>query len=140
MNEDYRIRALEVDDTFQMWSPFKMQRVFEFMIKNNMNTLIFHENNIVDKIVYPGFVYGYDGKDLRSYSIYKANIYKEIYYRTPSPYVFTDELLIFRDLMKIILSQAKDLGFNIYLQNKEIWFPEILYEDQKLMKDGKMVS
>ncbi|MGE4465211.1 MAG: hypothetical protein AB7D32_09570 [Sphaerochaeta sp.] len=103
-----------------------------------MNTLIFHENNIVDKIVWPGFVYGYEGEDLRSYSIYRANMYKEIYYRTPSPYVFCDELLIFRDLMKTILGQAKELGLAIYLQSKEIWFPEILYERQDLMKNGKM--
>ena len=134
----FKVRALEVDDTFQMWSVEKMQRVFEFMIRNNMNTLVFHENNIVDKIVWPGFVFGYEGDDLRSYSIYKANLYREIYYRTPSPYVFNDELLIFRDLMKTILGQAKDLGLDIYLQTKEIWFPELLYERKDLVKDGKM--
>jgi hypothetical protein len=138
MPEDYKVRALEVDDTFQMWSPYKMQRVFEFMIRNNMNTLVFHENNIVDKVVWPGFVYGYESDDLRSYSIYRARLYKEIYYRTPSPYVFIDEMMIFRDLMKTILGQAKDLGLDIYLQPKEIWFPEILYERQDLMKNGKM--
>lgn len=115
-----------------------MQRVFEFMLRNNMNTLIFHENNIVDKIVWPGFVFGYESNDLRSYSIYKDQLYKKIYYRTPSPYVFNDELLIFRDLMKTILGQAKELGFDIYLQTKEIWFPELLYERQDLMKNGKM--
>ncbi|GHT68417.1 hypothetical protein FACS1894110_15900 [Spirochaetia bacterium] len=138
MAEHYKVRALEVDDTFQMWSPYKMQRVFEFMIRNNMNTLVFHENNIVDKIVWPGFIYGYEKDDLRSYSIYREKLYKEIYYRTPSPYVFIDELMIFRDLMKTILGQAKELGLDIYLQPKEIWFPELLYERQDLMKNGKM--
>lgn len=138
MAESFKVRALEIHDTFQMWSVEKMQRVFEFMLRNNMNTLVFHENNIVDKIVWPGFVYGYEGKDLRSYSIYRANLYREIYYRTPSPYVFADELMIFRDLMKTILGQARDLGLDIYLQTKEIWFPELLYERQDLMKDGKM--
>jgi hypothetical protein len=138
MSEDYKVRALEVDDTFQMWSPCKMERVFEFMIRNNMNTLVFHENNIVDKVVWPGFVYGCGEDDLRSYSIYRDKLYKEIYYRTPSPYVFIDELMIFRDLMKTIVGRAVELGLDFYFQPKEIWFPEILYERQDLMKNGKM--
>ena len=48
MAESFKVRALEIHDTFQMWSVEKMQRVFEFMLRNNMNTLVFHENNIVD--------------------------------------------------------------------------------------------
>ena len=138
MPESFRIRALEIHDSFQIWSTEKMQRVFKFMLQNNMNTLIFHENNIVDKLVWPGFIYGYKGKDLRSYSIYHANLYREIYYRTPSPYVLVDELMILRDLMKTIIRQAQDNGIDVYLQTKEIWFPEILYEDKNLIKDGKM--
>lgn len=138
MLESFKVRALEVDDTHQMWSVEKMQRVFAFMLENNMNTLIFHENNIVDKVVWPGFVYGYDKDDLRSYSIYREGLYRTIYDRTPSPYVFVDELMIFRDLMKTITKQAKDLGIDMYFQTKEIWFPEILYERQDLMKNGKM--
>ena len=120
MPESFRIRALEIHDSFQIWSTEKMQRVFKFMLQNNMNTLIFHENNIVDKLVWPGFIYGYKGKDLRSYSIYHANLYREIYYRTPSPYVLVDELMILRDLMKTIIRQAQDNGIDVYLQTKEI--------------------
>ena len=48
MAESFKVRALEIHDTFQMWSVEKMQRVFEFMLRNNMNTLVFHENNSQD--------------------------------------------------------------------------------------------
>lgn len=138
MEKGFAVRGLEIHDTFQIWSVEKMQRVFKFMLKNNMNTLIFHENNIVDKVVWPGFIYGHEGNDMRSYSIYGDGLYRTIYEKTPSPYVFIDELLILRDLMKTILKQANELGIDVYLQTKEIWYPEILYERPDLFKNGKM--
>jgi hypothetical protein len=136
MLKSFSVRALEIHDTHMMWNPTKMKRVFDFMVRNDMNTLVFHENNIVDKVVYPAYLFGWEKDDVRSYSAY-TKLYKEIYYRTPSPYVFLDELLIFRDLLKVIAEQATSLGIDLYLQTKELWFPDILFESN-LMKNGKI--
>lgn len=130
-----KVRAVELHDSFSIWSLDKIRRTVEFMVRNEMNTLILHENNIVDKVVFPGSVYGAKPTSRNTYGIYKG-IYKTIYDRAPSPFVFVDELVILRDLLRTIVREATEAGIDVYLQTKELWFPELLYERGDLVKNG----
>lgn len=136
MSDIFKVRAVEIHDSAAIWNLDKIRRVLTFMVKNNMNTLIFHENEIVDKVVYPGILYGASNKIKNSYEIHKKIFYK-IYETKPVPYVFIAEKLIFRDLLKIIIEEATKAGIKVYLQNKELWFPENMKEAKpELEKDG----
>jgi hypothetical protein len=135
VTRSYEIRAVELHDTFSIWTLEKIRKMVDFMVRNDMNTLIFHENNIVDKVVFPGSVYGAKPESINSYDIYK-DIYKNIYDRSPSPFVFVDELVILRGLMQTIIEEATQVGIDVYLQTKELWFPELLYERKGLVKNG----
>jgi hypothetical protein len=130
----FEVRALETHDTFLIWNLSKIRRVLDFMVRNDMNTLIFHENDIVDKVVYPGLLYDTGKEPRNSYDIYRE-IYKKIYDKKPSPYVFIDEKLILQDLLRIVIEEVTESGIEVYLQTKELWFPDLIYESE-LVKDG----
>ena len=134
MSDSFKVRALEIHDSAAIWNLAKIRWVLDFMVKNDMNTLIFHENEIVDKVVYPGILYGASEKIKNTYEIYR-NIFHTIYDIKPILFVFVAEKLIFHDLLKIIIGEAVKLDIKVYLQNKELWFPEIIYES-KLVKNG----
>jgi len=135
LNQFFEVRALEIHDSFSIWNLEKIRKVTSFMDRNGLNTLVLHENDIVDKVVYPGFLFG--AGDLKnSYEIYRV-IYRKIYEEKPVPFVFTDEKLIFRDLLKTIVNEAKEAGIEVYLQVKELSFTDRVFEYKPdLLKDG----
>lgn len=137
MQEAIKTRALEIHDSFSIWNLSKIRRIINFMKRKGFNVLVFHENDIVDKVVYPGLLY--DVKDFRnSYAIY-SRIYRKIYDEKPTPFVFADEKLIFRDLLKVIIEEATRSGIEVYLQVKELSFPDRVLEYRpKLLKEGKV--
>lgn len=135
MNQQYQVRAIELHDTHAMWNPEKMQKIVEFMVRHDMNTLIFHENDIADKLAYPSLLYKNNIEDKNIYNIF-ANIYQDIYDKTPSPFVFIDEKPIFVELMRSVVRIATRAGIRMFLQTKELWFSDLLFGDEKLMKDG----
>lgn len=134
MSDIFKVRAIELHDSASIWNLDKIRKTLDFMVRNDMNTLIFHENDIVDKVVFPGKLYGAGEQAKNTYEIYR-DIYQTIYYKKPTPFVFIDEKMIFRDLLKIIVEEVTKAGIKLYFQNKELWFPDIIFES-KLVKDG----
>ena len=51
--KDYTFRAMEIHDFTQIWNLDEIRRRLDFMVKNNMNAMVFHEPGIEDKIVFP---------------------------------------------------------------------------------------
>lgn len=137
MKQAYQVRSIEVHDTATMWNPQKIQQIVDFMVRHDMNTLIFHENDIVDKLVFPSLLYKENIQDKNIYSIFE-NIYQAIYDKTPSPFVFIDEKAILMELMRSVVRIATGAGIRVFFQSKEIWFADLLFGDQQLMKDGAM--
>jgi len=56
MKEKYQTRSIEIHDSATIWDPKKIKKIVDFMVRHDMNTLIFHENNIVDKLVFPSLL------------------------------------------------------------------------------------
>ena len=127
-------RAIEIHDTQTMWNPQKMEKIVDFMVRYNMNTLIFHENDIVDKVVFPAMLYTSEETDGNVYGIYQK-IYESIYDMTPSPFVFCDEKAIFVELLRSIIHNAASKGIRVFLQTKELWHSDLLYQSP-IAKDG----
>lgn len=134
MEQKYQVRSIEIHDTATMWNPVKIKSIVDFMVRHDMNTLIFHENDIADKLVFPSLLYGENMQDKNIYGIYEK-IYGAIYDKTPSPFVFIDEKPILVELMRSIVRIATCAGIRVFLQTKEIWHADLLYGSQ-LMKDG----
>ena len=120
-------RAIEIHDTHTMWNPQKMARIVDFMVRHHMNTLIFHENDLIDKLVYPSMLYTDMETDGNIYDIYQK-IYEQIYEKTPSPFVFCDEKPIFVELMRDIVRNAVSRGIRVFFQNKELWHSDLIYQ------------
>ena len=130
----FTTRSIEIHDSSTMWSPQKMEKIVRFMTLHNMNTLIFHENDIVDKVVFPALLYTDKPHDGNIYGIYQK-IYEEIYDKTPSPFVFCDEKPIFMELLRRVIRMATAAGIRVFLQTKEIWHADLIYQSS-VVRDG----
>ena len=132
------VRSIELHDTITIWSPEKIRKIVDFMVKYDMNTLVFHQNDIVDFMVYPSFLYSKDNKPIADRNIY--NVYKQTweayYYQSPHPHVILDEKPIYLELIRYIVSLATSKGIDVYFQTKELWFYDAVFEQTGVMKNG----
>ena len=52
---------MEIHDFTQIWNLDEIRRRLDFMVKNHMNAMVFHEPGIEDKIVFPAKFLGGTG-------------------------------------------------------------------------------
>ncbi|GGG18899.1 hypothetical protein [Paenibacillus abyssi] len=135
MTQQFQTRSIEIHDTATMWNPEKMEKIINFMVRHDMNTLIFHENDIADKLVFPSILYGDDIKEKNIYGIFEK-IYERIYDKTPSPFVFIDEKAILMELMRSIVRMASRKGIRVFFQTKEIWYADLLFNSEMMKGDA----
>ncbi|PRR73592.1 hypothetical protein [Neomoorella humiferrea] len=115
----YNVRALEIHD--RVWDQEHIKEVLNFMSRNNLNVLVLHANNIIDEVVWPARYYGVKtpGNLYENYRI----IFKELYrYSARRRYMPLQR----RDFLRWVISKAKGRGIKVYLENKELWFPDIV--------------
>ncbi|MFH5185344.1 hypothetical protein ACHHV8_23350 [Paenibacillus sp. TAB 01] len=106
--EWFQLRGLEIHNS-RMWSTAAVERALEFMAQNGLNALIFHQNDIIDKLVFP-----------------KAFFTQEMMYkRWP---LRRSTIVSSRLYLREVIRKAKNLGIGFYLEVKEIWYPEELLE------------
>lgn len=131
---DYRVRALEVHSLYA-WDFAWMKKVLSYIEKLGYNTLIVHRNDIVESLEYPGEIFGYNNKvnDESIFDVY-SQCYEKIFRNTPTrrSSIF-NKSAYFRRLLK----EAKKRGIDVYIENKELYFPDILPElKPELIRDG----
>ena len=134
---DYKVRALEFHSMYILEYE-TLVKTLDFMQETGLNTLILHRNDFIDLMVYPAKYFG--GKKERYDSIFDrfSDIYRNVatytQYRKNSTYQR-------RALFKRVFFEAKKRGIDIYIENKELLFPEILLEfHPELVKDGKICA
>jgi hypothetical protein len=130
--KNYSIRAIELHDFTQIWDLDEIRNKLDFMVRNNMNALVFHEPGIEDKIVFPAKFLGGSGEATNYYDAFLEidhNIYK---------HALRENLnLNRRDYMNHLIREAKAAGVDVYFENKELWFSDFILKYRKeLMKDG----
>ena len=128
----YEIRAMEIHDSTQIWNLERIERRLNFMVRNHMNAMVFHEPGIEDKIVFPARFLGADGHDNRYYDAF-LKIDHQIY-----QHALRENLnLNRRDYMNHVIRLAREAGVDVYFENKELWFSDFVLKYKKeLMKDG----
>ena len=123
---------MELHDFTQIWDLDEIRNKLDFMVRNNMNALVFHEPGIEDKIVFPAKFLGGTGEAASYYEAFLQidhNIYK---------HALRENLnLNRRDYMNHLIREAKAAGVDVYFENKELWFSDFILKYRKeLMKDG----
>lgn len=133
----FAVRALELHSLYA-WDYNRILTAMEFMKRMDLNTLILHRNDFVDLIIYPGKYFGYEGKDGDTIFETYSHIFRKLYQYTPTrrsgPYQR-------RAFLKRILEQAKRRNIEVYIENKELYFPDILLEFYpQLVHDGHICA
>lgn len=134
---DFKVRALEMHSLYA-WDFERVKKSIDFMKRHGMNTLVLHRNDFIDLIVYPSKYFG--GKREKYNTIFERyqDIFRVLYKYTPTrrsgPYQR-------RAYLKRVLEEARRSDIEVFIENKELYFPEILPEfHPELLKNGKLCA
>ncbi|NHN34911.1 hypothetical protein [Paenibacillus agricola] len=106
--QTFELRGLEIHNA-RMWRWSAVERALEFMAETDLNALIFHQNDIIDNLVFP-----------------KAYFTQELMYtRWPlrRSTIVSSQLYI-----RQVIKKAKSMGIGFYFEVKELWYPDNLLE------------
>lgn len=113
----FNLRGLEFHST-RMWQWSHVERAMEVMEKLGMNALIFHQNDLVDQLVFPE---KYFSEEL-------------MWKRNP---VRMHTLFNNRHYIAKVIRALKKRGMDFFVEVKELWFPDMLPElFPGVMRDG----
>lgn len=102
------VRALEFHNN-RMWNWKSVEAALDVMPQLGLNTLVFHQNDIIDHLVLPK---AYFDEDL-------------MWARWPIRLCWMD---MNRTYIDQVIRKARSLDIDFYFQVKEIWYPESLLE------------
>jgi hypothetical protein len=122
---DFEVRALELNSLYA-WDFDWIKKTMTFLEDNGMNTLILHRNDFIDLIVYPGKYFGweYRGEGNTMYDQYNS-IFRKVYKYTPTRRSGPVQR---RACFRRVLYEAKLRNIDVYVENKELYFPDYLLE------------
>ncbi|MCJ0762753.1 hypothetical protein [Variovorax terrae] len=104
----FAVRALEFHSS-RMWQWAQVEQALSFMHQFDMNALVFHQNDIVEHLVFPEAFFP-DELMWKRWPVRLHSIYQNRHY------------------INKVAREAKALGIRLYLQIKEIWFADALLE------------
>ncbi|WP_156410312.1 hypothetical protein [Bosea sp. Root381] len=112
-----------------------MRKAIEFARRHEMTSLVLHRNDIVDMVVYPGKLFGASDAGRNIFERYRE-IFPKLYKYTPTrrsgPYQR-------RDYLRRVIELAGRNGIDVWFENKELSFPDILLElNPQLVKNGTL--
>jgi len=137
MNHSFTTRALELHSLYA-WDFEWIMKTMDFIESHGMNTLILHRNDFIDLIVYPGKYFGCPDRKYDNMLERYGEIFRKLYKYTPtrrsSPYQRYG-------FLKRVLEEASRRGIGVYIENKELYFPDIILEFYPhLVKNGKICA
>lgn len=135
--KSFNIRALELHSLYA-WDYEWIMMTMDFIKAHDMNTLILHRNDFIDLIVYPGKYFGCPDRKYDSMLERYGEIFRKLYKYTPtrrsSPYQRYG-------FLKRIIEEAGRRNINIFIENKELFFPDVILEFYPhLVKNGKICA
>lgn len=111
---EFEVRALEIHSR-RMWTWKAVETAFGLMKKMNMNTLIFHRDDLQTEVI------GYEPPYFPHGTEYHGNVIQRSH--TDSLYGSTT-----RDFMRVVVSEAKKRNIDVFLEICELEFPDGLSE------------
>lgn len=121
---NFKYRILELHSK-HVWNYEWVKKSLRFMKEHNMNGLALHRNDLIDLIIYPGQYFGAKREQYRTIFERYQDIFRKLYKYTPTrrsgPYQR-------RAYLKRVLEMARREGIEVFIQNKELFFPDIILE------------
>jgi hypothetical protein len=106
--EYFNLRGLEIHNS-RMWRWASVEKALDLMSKTGLNALIFHQNDLIDNLVFP-----------------KAYFTQEMMYtRWP---IRRSTIVSSQLYIRQVIRKAKSLGIDFYFEVKELWYPDNLLE------------
>lgn len=131
----FKMRALEIHSE-HAWNFSWVKRGLAFAKTHDLNALILHRNDIVDRVVYPATYFGASRNGYRNVHERYHDIFRSLYRYTPTR---RSGPIVRRDFLKRVAEEASRSGITLYLENKELSFPDILLElHPELTKEGHL--
>ena len=130
----FAVRALELHSAY-VWDMAWVRRALDFIRAHDMTALVLHRNDIVDRVVYPGRMFGASEDCANIFERYQQ-IFRKLYRYTPTrrsgPYQR-------RDYLRRVLDLAARQGTEVWFENKELSFHEVFLEfNPQLTKNGRL--
>jgi len=128
----FGFRGIEVHSKYA-WDMDLVTRALRFARDHEMTALVIHRNDIVDRVVYPTKYYGGTGKYKNIIERYQ-DIHRSLYELTPTRRSGSYQR---RDYLKRIIDLAARWNIEVYFENKELFYHDILIEFvPHLVKNG----
>jgi len=121
---DFEVRAIEVHSGYA-WDFRWISKVLEFAHRNDLNALVLHRNDVVDQVVFPGMLFGVGKGEAKNIFERYDIAYRKIYKYTPTR---RSGPMLRRDYLRRGGECGGRLGIAVYLENKELFFPDVLLE------------
>lgn len=112
----FRVRGVEIHSS-RLWQAAQVERTLDFMQAFELNTLVLHENDIVDQLVLPS-QYFEEAQMLARWPIRFARLWDNRVY------------------MNQLIEKAKRRGVDVFFQTKEIWYPDPLLETHPELRNA----
>ena len=135
---DFEIRALEIH-SIHAWDFLWIIKSMDFIERNNMNSLVLHRNDFIDLIIYPPKYFGANSRK-PSETMYDQynDIFRNLYKYTPTR---RSGPIHRRAFLKRVLHEAAKRRIFVYIENKELFFPDIILElNPHLLKKGSICA
>lgn len=121
---EFDVRAIEVHSTYA-WDFRWITKVLEFAHAQGLNALVLHRNDVVDQVVFPGLLFGVEPGTAKNIFERYNKAYRSIYKYTPTR---RSGPQLRRDYLRRVVECAARLGIAVFLENKELYFPDVLLE------------
>lgn len=129
----FETRALEYHARTHIWSPEAIIRALDFMVDTELNTLILHQVDIVERLVHPAALFGGDPGARNVHERYRS-AYLELHRTIP-----VERARPYKNIEYIawVIRQAAARGIAVFLNNKELDFRDVVLEfHPELSKNG----
>ena len=107
--DSIRFRCLEMHSS-QLWSWQAIKRTLAFMQKYKLNILVLHQNDLLDELSMPQSEFSDSDMVWKRWPVRRSKTFANAIY------------------MRQVVSLARSCGIDVYLEVKEIWYPDAIIE------------
>lgn len=131
----FEIRALEYNANANIWSARRIERALEYMRRMDLNTLVLNDVYLTNRVVYPASLFA-GGTNATNIHQRYAEVYEEVYRLAPRG---RSRRFVEIEYLRWVIGAAHSRDIKVYLNNKEITFPDSVIELRDDVLNGSVV-
>jgi hypothetical protein len=131
---EFRTRFLEIHSDYA-WDFDWVKKALAFIRDHAMTGLVLHQNDVIDRVVYPAGLFAKGQSFTNIHDRYRA-IHRDLY-----AYAARERgmAVLRRDYMKRVIELADRQGTQVWFENKELWFHDAMLEfNPQVFKNGAL--